>query len=85
MFVSGIEYIYGCSVHMLLFRYGIDNWNRYNVIDPKSDPKRLAKGKDNGLHRHDCQFCSAHRLVWHKSPTLAWQSLPHLLQVKVVG
>ena len=24
-----IEYAYGCSVHLLLFRSGIDNWNWY--------------------------------------------------------
>lgn len=30
--IFAVEYVYGCSVHILLFRYGIDNWNWYFVI-----------------------------------------------------
>ena len=45
MLFFAVEYVYGCSVHILLFRYGNNNWywyfldgiymcNWYNVIDP---------------------------------------------------
>ena len=29
MLFFGIEYVYGCPVHGLLFQYVIDNWNWY--------------------------------------------------------